>query len=57
LEKHYGGIYPITISEVTYHLIARTLVIQFKDILAKHFNPHQFDLTVHGGYETVVHSV
>jgi hypothetical protein len=42
---------------VIYRLIARTLAIQFKDILAKHFNPHQFGLTIHGGYEKVVHGV
>jgi hypothetical protein len=40
LEKQFRGIYSISIGEVTYHLVARTLAIQFKDILAKHFNPH-----------------
>jgi hypothetical protein len=27
LEKQFGGTHPITINEVTYHLIARTLAI------------------------------
>jgi hypothetical protein len=45
------------INEMTYHLIARTLVIQFRDTFAKHFNPHQFGLTIHGECEIIVHGV
>jgi hypothetical protein len=55
--KHSKGIHPITINEVTYRLIARTLVIQFRDILTEHFSPHQFGLTIRGDYETMVHGV
>jgi hypothetical protein len=30
----------LAIEKVIYQLITRTLAIQFKDIFAKHFNPH-----------------
>jgi hypothetical protein len=40
LEKQFGSICPIAISEVTYHLVARTLAIQFKDIFMEHFRLH-----------------
>jgi len=45
------------ISRVTYHLVAHTLIIQFRDILTEHFNLHQFGLTIHGDYETMVYGV
>ncbi len=43
------------INEVTYHLVAQTIAIQFRDILTKHFSPHQFGVLTHG--EIVVHGV
>jgi hypothetical protein len=43
------------IDEVTYHLVAQTMAIQFKDILTEHFSPHQFGVLIHG--EIVVHGV
>ncbi len=57
LEKQYGGIRPIAISEVTYCSIAYTLVIQFKDTFIEHFNFHQFGVTTCGRCETLVHSI
>jgi hypothetical protein len=45
------------ISEVTYHLIAHTLIIQFRDTFTKHFNPHQFGVTTCGGCEIMVHNI
>jgi hypothetical protein len=57
IRKHFEGIHPITINEVTYQLIARTLIIQFRDILMEHLSPYQFGLAIHGDYETVVHGV
>jgi len=57
LEKHSKGTHPIMIGKVTYHLVVRTLVIQFRDILTEHFNLHQFGLTIHGDYETMVYGV
>jgi hypothetical protein len=57
LEKQFGSICPIVISEVTYHLVACILTIQSKDTFIKHFNPHQFGVTIHGGCQIVVHSV
>jgi hypothetical protein len=42
---------------VTYHLIACTLTIQFKDIVTKHFNPHQFGVMIHDECKIVVHGV
>jgi hypothetical protein len=45
------------ISEVTYHLGACTLVIQFKDILMEHFNSHQFGVVTCGRCGTLVQGV
>jgi len=45
------------IGKVTYHLVACTLVIQFRDILTEHLNLHQFGLAIHGDYETMVYGV
>jgi hypothetical protein len=45
------------ISEVTYHLIAYILVIQFKNTLIQHFSPHQFGVTIHVEYQTMVHGI
>jgi hypothetical protein len=39
LEKQVKGVQPITIGEVIYWLVARTLVIQLKDTFAEHFSP------------------
>jgi hypothetical protein len=57
LEKQFGKIHPIMIGDVTYRLIVRTLAIQFRDILAKHFNLHQFGVMIHGGCGTMVHDI
>jgi hypothetical protein len=57
LEKQSKGICLITINVVTYHLVAHILAIQFKDILADHFNPHQFGVATYGGCEIMVHDV
>jgi hypothetical protein len=57
LEKHPKGIHRIAINEVTYNLVACTLVIQFRDTLVEHFNLHQFDLTICGGCETMAHGI
>jgi hypothetical protein len=58
LEKNQSkSICPITISEVTYHIVARKLTIQFKDIFMKHCSPHEFGVTTHGGCEIMVHCV
>jgi len=40
LEKYIRSIRFIVIGGVTYHLVAHTLSIQFKDILVEHFSPH-----------------
>jgi hypothetical protein len=40
LEKQFEGICSIAIGEMIYRLIARTLIIQLKDTLVKHFNSH-----------------
>ncbi len=45
------------INEVTYHLIAHTLVIQFKGTFAKHFSFHQFGVVTHDGCEKMVHGI
>jgi hypothetical protein len=45
------------ISEVTYCLIAHTLVIQFRDIFAEHFNFHEFGVATHDGCEKMVHGI
>ncbi len=45
------------INEVTYCLVAHTLIIQFKDIFVEHLNPYQFDIMTYGGCEMVVYGV
>ncbi len=57
LEKQFRSVHPIVTSEVTYHSLARTLVIQFKNTLAEHFNPHQFGVLTCGKCKMVVHDV
>jgi hypothetical protein len=47
----------MVIGEVTYHLIACTRVIQFKDTLVENFSPHQFGVAICGKCETMVHNV
>ncbi len=43
------------IGEVTYHLVAHILAIQFGNILMKHFSLHQFGVMTLGKCEIVVH--
>jgi hypothetical protein len=57
LEKQFGGICPIVINEVTYYLVVRTLAIQFKGTLVKHFSLYQVGVVTHGECETVVHGI
>jgi len=45
------------IGKVIYHLVAYTLVIQFKDTFAKHFSPHQFGVAMSSKCKTMVHGV
>jgi hypothetical protein len=45
------------IGEVTYHLVACIIAIQFRDTLVEHFNPHQFDIVTYDKCEIVVHGV
>ncbi len=48
---------PITINVVTYHLVAHTLAIHFKNILINHFSPHQFSVVTCDECEIMVHDV
>ncbi len=57
LKKQFRSIRPIAFGEVTYHLVTYTIAIQFRDIFAKHFNPHQFGVVTHDGCKIVVHGV
>jgi hypothetical protein len=57
LEKQFGSTCRIVISEVTYHLIACILVIQYRDILMEHFSLHQFGVVTCGGHETLIQGV
>ncbi len=57
LEKQAGGVWPIMIKEVIYQLVVCTLAIQFKDIFAEHFRPHQFGVAMLGGCKIMVHGV
>jgi hypothetical protein len=57
LEKQFGGICPIVIGEVTYHLVACTMANTFKDTLMEHFSPHQLGVVTRGRCEIVVHDI
>jgi hypothetical protein len=48
LEKEFESIHPIMISEGTYHLVAHTLIIQFKGICMENFSLHQFGVMIRG---------
>ncbi len=45
------------IGDVTQHLVAHTLVIEFWDNFVKHFNSHQFSVTIHGRCEIMVYYI
>jgi hypothetical protein len=45
------------LGEVIYQLVVCTLAIQFKDIFAKHFNSHQFEVATTSKCDIVVHGV
>jgi hypothetical protein len=44
------------IGEVTYYLVAHTLVIEFKNNLAEHVN-HQVGVVIRGKCEILVHAI
>jgi len=45
------------IGKVIYRLVAYTLVIEFKDTFANHFNLHQFGVAMSSKCKTMVHGV
>jgi hypothetical protein len=45
------------INEVTYCLVAHTLVIQFNDNFMEHLSFHQFGVVTHGGCEIMVYNI
>jgi len=57
LEKQLKNVRPITIGEVIYQLVIRTLAIQFKNTFAKHFSLHLFGVATLGKCKTMVHAV
>ncbi len=57
IRKVIESIHPVMINEMIYCIIAHTLVIQFKDIIAKYFNLHWFYVMIHDGCETMVHGI
>jgi hypothetical protein len=53
LDKQPGNIRAITIGEVIYQLVIRTLVIQFNNIFVEHFSQHQFGVPTSSGCKTI----
>jgi hypothetical protein len=53
LDEQLGNIQAITIGEVIYQLVIRTLVIQFNNIFVEHFSPHQFGVPTLSGCKTI----
>lgn len=49
LAKPYIGIRLITMGEVLYQLVNRTLCMQFRDSFCIHLSFHQFGVAVRGG--------
>jgi hypothetical protein len=45
------------ISEVTYRSVARTPTTKFREIIAEHLNPHQFNVVIRDRCETLVHGI
>lgn len=54
LVKPCGGIRPIVIGEFFYWMVIRTFCHKFHDAFAFHLSPHQFWVTIKGGYEVVM---
>jgi hypothetical protein len=57
LVKPFRGIRPIVVGEVFYRLMSRTLCFQFHDAFVVHLCPHQFGVTVKGGYKGMMHKI
>jgi len=57
LEKQNDNIWPIVNGKVIYQLVAHTLVIQFANTFAKHFNPNQFDVATQDKCKMMAHVV
>ncbi len=45
------------IRKAIYRLLVCTLVIQFKNTFAEHFNPHQFGVATLGECKIMVHAI
>jgi len=48
MTKPSGGIHPIVVGEIC---------LQFCEVFATHFSPHQFGVATKGGYEAIIHSI
>ncbi len=57
LVKPCDGIQPIAIGETFFQMANRTFCHQFHDVFAIHLSPHQFGVTIRGGYEVMVHGI
>ncbi len=47
----------VVVGEMLYRLTSHTLCLQFCDVFATHFSPHQFKISIKGGYETIIHGI
>ncbi len=57
MTKPLGEICPITMGETLYRFTSHILCIQFYEIFATHFSPHQFWVVIKNVCETIIHNI
>ncbi len=57
MTKLLGGVHHITMGETLYRFTSHFLCLQFRDVFVTHFSPDQFEITIKGGCETIIHGI
>jgi hypothetical protein len=57
MAKDISGLCPITIGEMFFQLISRSIVLQLRRSFQEHLSPHQFGVSTPGSYETILFNI
>ncbi len=57
MTKPSSEVRPIAVKRVVYQFTNRVICLQFCDVFASHFSPHQFKIATKGGCETIIHGI
>jgi hypothetical protein len=57
MTKPSGIVHSIVVGKTLYRLTSRVSCFQFCNAFATHFSPHQFEVVIKGGCETIVHNI